>query len=74
MRTLIEQLVCDNKRSKKEERVKNWNPEVVEFDELGKDGGDFGTRVIRDTEEGAELTGGFARLGFGDTDDFGDGF
>jgi hypothetical protein len=46
----------------------------VEFDELGNDGGDFGTRVMRDAHESAEFTGSFACLGFADSGYFGDGF
>nr|AFK42276.1 unknown [Medicago truncatula] len=49
-------------------------PETVEFDELGNDGSDFGTRFMRNAHESAEFTGSFACLGFADTHNFGDGF
>lgn len=65
---MIEQLVCER------EWGQNWNPGIVEFDEVGNDQGDFGTRVTRDAEEVAELTGRFAGLGLADAGDFGDGF
>ena len=46
------------------------NLEIIEFDELGENESDFGTRLARDAEEGAELAGRFADLGVASAGDF----
>ena len=46
------------------------NPEIVEFDKLGENERNFGTRMARDAEEGAEFTGRFADLGVAGAGDF----
>jgi len=50
--------------------VRGENPEIVELDELGENEGNFGTRVARDSEEGAEFTRRFADLGVAGACDF----
>jgi len=46
------------------------NPEIVELDELGENEGNFGTRMARDAEEGAEFTRRFTDFGVAGACDF----